>query len=318
MNYYNLLEEYYGKYDTLISKIVKGEIDFDFEDFGITYHSIFKTKFLKDYDNTLKNISYENNSITLTFNNGDNVYIHDFQKIYNIFTNISIAFEKMFNHCKLNSLENKFNITPTTKKKKIAIIGIGGAGYYICSCIKKIFFTKKHIEFLILEDKNIGETTLKRIHDSNLPLILNDENFKENIENKLKDKDIVFLISGLGGDTGTNLCLKVSKIAKKENIPNIAIVTKPFNFEGERRNLTAQTCIQNLNKYNDFTVVLPLQNTLNIKTEENKGLGFSKILETIPSLLIKDFSHIISKIEDNTNLTIYDFKNIMYFFDQTN
>ena len=83
------------------------------------------------------------------------------------------------------------------------------------------------------------------------------EESKASISELLKDCDLVFITAGMGGGTGTGAAPIVAQLAKEMGILTIAVVTKPFGFEGKRRMENADRGIENLRKYGDTLVIIP-------------------------------------------------------------
>ena len=83
------------------------------------------------------------------------------------------------------------------------------------------------------------------------------EESKASISELLKDCDLVFITAGMGGGTGTGAAPVVAQLAKEMGILTIAVVTKPFGFEGKRRMENADRGIENLRKYVDTLVIIP-------------------------------------------------------------
>ncbi len=79
----------------------------------------------------------------------------------------------------------------------------------------------------------------------------------EDIKKALSGADMVFIATGMGGGTGTGAAPVVARIAHEMDILTVAIVTKPFLFEGRRRMLQAEKGIQDLSQYVDSLVVIP-------------------------------------------------------------
>jgi cell division protein FtsZ len=82
------------------------------------------------------------------------------------------------------------------------------------------------------------------------------ESYKE-IENSLKEGDIVFLTAGLGGGTGSGAAPIISEITKKNGILTVGIFTLPFSFEGKKRKKIALNSLEELRKKVDTLVVIP-------------------------------------------------------------
>lgn len=83
------------------------------------------------------------------------------------------------------------------------------------------------------------------------------EEDKESIRNVLNGADMVFIAAGMGGGTGTGAAPVIAEVAKEAGITTLAIVTKPFDFEGERRMRIAEQGIEELRKYVNCLVIIP-------------------------------------------------------------
>lgn len=83
------------------------------------------------------------------------------------------------------------------------------------------------------------------------------EESKASISEILKDTDLVFITAGMGGGTGTGAAPVVAQLAKELGILTIAVVTKPFSFEGRKRSENAEKGLENLKKYVDTLVIIP-------------------------------------------------------------
>ena len=90
------------------------------------------------------------------------------------------------------------------------------------------------------------------------------EESKELIQEILKDTDLVFVTAGMGGGTGTGAAPVVANIAKEMGILTIAVVTKPFRFEGKKRMENAENGIKELKNVVDTLVVIPNDKLLTI------------------------------------------------------
>lgn len=80
----------------------------------------------------------------------------------------------------------------------------------------------------------------------------------------LKDTDMVFITAGMGGGTGTGAAPVVARIAKEMGILTVAIVTKPFSFEGKHRMQQAEAGIEELRQYVDSLVIVPNERLKNV------------------------------------------------------
>lgn len=84
------------------------------------------------------------------------------------------------------------------------------------------------------------------------------EESREKIRELLEDVDMLFIIVGMGGTIGTGASPIIAGIAKELGILTIAIVTKPFSFEGKKRVSNSVIGIQNMKKSADSTIVIPI------------------------------------------------------------
>ncbi|MDR1029110.1 MAG: cell division protein FtsZ [Clostridiales Family XIII bacterium] len=83
-----------------------------------------------------------------------------------------------------------------------------------------------------------------------------EENIQD-IENAVKDADMVFITAGMGGGTGTGAAPIVAKVSRDLGILTVGVVTKPFSFEGKKRRDNAELGINYLQKYVDSLVIVP-------------------------------------------------------------
>ena len=70
------------------------------------------------------------------------------------------------------------------------------------------------------------------------------EESREKIKEYLLDSDMIFITAGMGGGTGTGAAPVIAEIAKEQGALTVAIVTKPFSFEGARRMVNAEEGIE--------------------------------------------------------------------------
>ncbi len=160
---------------------------------------------------------------------------------------------------------------------KIKVIGIGGGG---CNAVNRMInYNFKGPEFCAVNtDKQallnsqaetriqIGEKLTKGLGagaDPDVGMKAAEES-KQAITDALNGTDLVFITAGMGGGTGTGAAPVVAQIAKEMGILTVAVVTKPFGFEGSRRLNQAERGIDNLKKYVDTLVVIPNEKLLQV------------------------------------------------------
>ncbi|MCB1647787.1 MAG: cell division protein FtsZ, partial [Pseudomonadales bacterium] len=91
---------------------------------------------------------------------------------------------------------------------------------------------------------------------------------KELIAEALQGADMVFITAGMGGGTGTGAAPVVAEIAKSLNILTVAVVTKPFSFEGKKRMRLAEAGIAELSQHVDSLITIPNEKLLTIMGED--------------------------------------------------
>ena len=90
------------------------------------------------------------------------------------------------------------------------------------------------------------------------------EESKDIITDLIRGTDLLFITAGMGGGTGTGAAPVIARIAKELGILTVAVVTKPFMFEGRKREENTKQGIANLSKYVDTLVVIPNEKLLQI------------------------------------------------------
>ena len=132
------------------------------------------------------------------------------------------------------------------------------------------------------------------------------EESRERLKEELAGCDMVFITCGEGGGTGTGAAPIVAEIAKELGALTIAVVTKPFDFEGSRRRFSADEGIQRLKEKVDTLIVVPNQKILQVVDRKTPVLeAFRKIdsvlhqgvrgiaeLITVPGLINVDFADV--------------------------
>lgn len=128
----------------------------------------------------------------------------------------------------------------------------------------------------------------------------------------LKDTDMVFITAGMGGGTGTGAAPVVAQIAKQMGILTVAIVTKPFAFEGKHRMEQAEAGINELKNYVDSLVIVPnerlkcvseqritLKNAFEVADDVlRQGVQSISDLILIPGLVNLDFADVTAVMQD--------------------
>lgn len=204
---------------------------------------------------------------------------------------------------------------------KILVIGVGGGGNNAVNRMVAANITSA--EFVAINtDKQallmskathrvqIGEKLTKGLGAGAEPEIGQKaaEESKQVLTEMLRDCDLAFITAGMGGGTGTGAAPVVAQIAKELGILTIAVVTKPFNFEGKRRMENAEKGIAELKKYVDTLVIIPNDKLLRIVPKGTpiveafrcaddvlrQGIQGISDLIVVPSLINLDFADVKS------------------------
>jgi cell division protein FtsZ len=207
----------------------------------------------------------------------------------------------------------------------IKVVGVGGGG---CNAINRMIeIGIKNVDFIAVNTDaqvlatnkapikiQIGQKTTRGLGagaDPNKGREAAEED-RDMIYDALRGADMVFITAGMGGGTGTGAAPVIAQIAKEIGALTVAVVTKPFVFEGKRRMEVAETGIKELRKYVDTIIVISNQNLYKIldkKTTIKEAFkkadevlmqaiqGMSDII-TVPGLINVDFADVRTVLKE--------------------
>lgn len=203
---------------------------------------------------------------------------------------------------------------------RIKVIGVGGGGGNALSSmigeggIAGVEFVAVNTDAqALLHNKaaikvQIGEQVTKGLGSGGNPEVGRQaaEESRERIKEEIAGSDMVFITCGEGGGTGTGASPIVAEVAKESGALTIAVVTRPFEFEGSRRKFAADDGIQKLKEKVDTLIVVPNQRILQVVDRKTPVLeAFKKIdsvlhqgvkgvaeLITVPGLINVDFADV--------------------------
>lgn len=206
-----------------------------------------------------------------------------------------------------------------TNSAVIKVMGVGGGG---CNAVNSMIASNiSSAEFIAVNTDNqalmlskadkclqIGEKLTKGLGAGSDPNVgeAAAEESKELIIDALKGTDLLFIASGMGGGTGTGAASVIARFARELGILTVAVVTKPFSFEGKVRNENANKGIANLKKYVDTLVVIPNDKLLQFLPPQTGMLDAFKVADDMlkqgvvgivdliatPSLINLDFADV--------------------------
>lgn len=208
---------------------------------------------------------------------------------------------------------------------RIKVIGVGGSGH---NAIHRMMETGIHgVEFVAINTDaqalhssqadqkiHIGKSVTRGLGSGMNPDIgrAAAEESKEEIIDAVKNADMVFITCGLGGGTGTGASPVVAELCKKNNILTVAVVTKPFAFEGVKRREIAEQGLEELRAHVDTIIVIPNDRILQIidkktslidafKTVDDvlkQGVAGISDLVTTPGMINVDFADVKAIMQD--------------------
>ncbi len=212
------------------------------------------------------------------------------------------------------------NITPICK---ILVIGVGGGGCnavnrMIASGLKSASFVAANTDkqALMMSKASVqiqlGEKLTKGLGAGADPEIGRKaaEESRAQICEKLRGVDLVFITAGMGGGTGTGAAPVIASIAREMGILTIAVVTKPFEFEGRTRATNAELGIKSLSKCVDTLVVIPNDRLLQIAPKGTSIVDAFKYADEVLRQGIQGISDLIAT-PSLINLDFADVRTVM-------
>ena len=216
-----------------------------------------------------------------------------------------------------------FELEETKDNAKIKVIGLGGGGSNAINRMMEARFTG--VEFIV------ANTDLQALRASPAPVKLQlgarltlglgagadpevGKNAaledREQIKKLLDGADMVFVTAGLGGGTGTGSAPIVAATAKEMGILTVAVVTKPFAFEGRRRSQQAEAGLAELRGVVDTLITIPNQRLLAVVDRGTPLVEAFKIADTVLLQAVQGISDLIL-VPGLINLDFADVRTIM-------
>ena len=204
----------------------------------------------------------------------------------------------------------------------IRVIGVGGGGGNAVSRMYEMGI--EGVEFIAINTDvqvlskipipvkvQIGEKLTKGLGAGGRPEIgeqaaLEDE---PKIREVLEGSDMVFITAGMGGGTGTGAAPIVAKIAKDMGILTVGVVTRPFDFEGRRRQEYAEAGIRRLKEFVDTLMVIPNQKLITVSTKLGILDAF-RLADNVLYQAVKGITEVITR-PGLINLDFADIKSVM-------
>jgi cell division protein FtsZ len=209
---------------------------------------------------------------------------------------------------------------------RIKVVGVGGAGgnainRMIEAGLEGVEFISINTDMQVLERNlaaikiQIGSVATKGLGAGMNPEVGRNamEESREEVAARLEGADMVFITAGMGGGTGTGAAPVVAEIAREKGILTVAVVTKPFGFEGPQRMRIAREGLEELRKVVDTMIVIPNQKLLSVADRKTTIIeAFRKADEMLynatrdistmilkPGLVNVDFADVSSIMKDS-------------------
>lgn len=207
---------------------------------------------------------------------------------------------------------------------KIKVIGVGGGG---CNAINSMISQQQiqGVDFIGVNcdaqalitcqapvKVQIGEKLTKGLGAGSDPEIgrMAAEESKEKLKEVLMEADMVFITAGMGGGTGTGASPIISEIAKEIGALTVAVVTKPFVFEGTRRMISAEGGVSSLKEKVDALIVIPNQRLLDVVDKKMTLVEAFKVADSVLGHGVQGISDLIT-LPGLINVDFADVKSIM-------
>lgn len=184
------------------------------------------------------------------------------------------------------------------KNAKVKVFGVGGAGGNTVNRMKQmnidgVEFYAINTDAMALDQSLadhkilIGEKSTKNL-GAGMDPEMGRKAVEENVEDlreAMKGADLVFVTAGMGGGTGTGAAPVVASVARELGILTVAVVTKPFRFEGNVRNTLAMAGVRNLREAADTIIVIENKKLLNLIQNTNKSATVDEAFKMADEIL---------------------------------
>ena len=212
---------------------------------------------------------------------------------------------------------------PVETFARIKVVGVGGSGGHAIS--RMIDAKLKGVEFVAIntdaqdlhhnkaaEKVHIGKNLTKGLGAGMNPDVGRQaaEENRDEIQEVLKGADMVFVTCGLGGGTGSGASSIVAETSKELGALTVAVVTKPFSFEGAQRRAIAEEALENLRERVDTLITIPNDKLLQIIDKKTTLINSFKIVDDVLRQGVQGISDLIIK-PGIVNVDFADVKAIM-------
>jgi len=206
---------------------------------------------------------------------------------------------------------------------RIKVVGIGGGGgnaveNMICSAMSGVTFITANTDIQALQKSQaeyriqLGEKLTKGLGAGANPDVGRDAALEsiDVIREAIGECDMVFVTAGMGGGTGTGAAPVIAQVAKEVGALTVAVVTKPFYFEGKKRLLSAEKGVAALRETVDSIITIPNDRLLSLASKKATFIEMLKKADEILYFAVKGISDLIM-VPGLINLDFADVKAVM-------
>lgn len=200
------------------------------------------------------------------------------------------------------------NITPEIEAfARIKVVGIGGSGknavnHMINSKVKGVDFIAVNTDAQDLHHSlakkkiHVGKNLTRGLGTGMNPDLGRRavEETKEEVQEALKGSDMVFVACGLGGGTGSGASPIIARTAKELGALTVAVVTKPFFFEGQQRQKVADQALEDLRKEVDAIIIIPNDRLLSVIDKSTTAKNAFSMCDEILKQAVEGISDLIT------------------------
>jgi len=206
---------------------------------------------------------------------------------------------------------------------QVKVIGVGGGG---CNAVNRMYRDRvPGVEYLAVNTDaqhllrldvpvkiRVGDKLTRGLGVGGDPSIgqAAAEESREELYEAVRDADMVFIASGMGGGTGTGAAPVVAEVAKETGALTIAVVTKPFGFEGRRRSKNAEDGLARLREHVDTLIVIPNDRLASICDDTITAESAFKIADDVLRQGVQSIAELVT-VPGEINLDFADVKTIM-------
>lgn len=196
----------------------------------------------------------------------------------------------------------------THESAVIKVLGVGGGGgnaieHMLAENIDGVEFICMNTDAQALKNSSakihlqLGANITKGLGAGTNPQIGRQaaEEDRDKIRAILEGSDMVFVTAGMGGGTGTGAAPIVAEIAKDMGILTVAVVTRPFSFEGRQRGLVAEEGIKNLAQYVDSLITIPNDKLLSVLGKNMPLLNAFKTANNVLTGAVQGIAELITR-----------------------